>query len=755
MRRSSSAGKIASVSVVVFGFACFALVSSSQEPLHIAPAVEDETDHFFLEAPPSGNSQDNSYLIDIAGLGHGRDFYVSESLTIQLEDGGPVWKFHSQQPDILSRSVRPSFVGSTLDGTVTCNLLRHASSSNSEDDILTGVVQDLARGLWYEIKPNADGFNTVTVVRDEDVPESVDPTAALTFQESPDEYDDTSEGDATSFLQRQWNRIPSAVQKSIVNGGENQAAASANTIIDVLVVWTMNAECVKSSLAAGCAVSDDTQAKMQAAVTLMMSETNRVYENSNLDLTLRLAHAQRDTTGFQESGFARALLFASTSRTIKQLRYDHQADIVLFLIDNAKAPRVAGMSYNNFMTPAKRGWLFSVLAAQSTALRYVPAHEIGHLFGCFHDRGTLNACNANTTNWGHRDADGRYATVMAYRCTLNQCDGLAAANPCPRIPYFSGNVEYNGEFLGGSFNNCRDQIMATKDLVAAVMPRDDGVGSGALLLDCFSPLNEVQVLGKGTVFMPDVQIGDRVLTASGSYETVYTIDHYHPFRPTEYLQLKASFSSLNTTRLLRQQDLFVELSPFHMIFLQDSAYPVPANEVRIGDLLQTTQGPAQVAHITSVVSEGLYNLLTTSGTIVVSGIVASTYSVPPFTTRKTAANHLEIAGWKLLHFQTLIHLLLAPLRVVSVPLLRWQLRNNPDSHFCREERKPKIHWYSKIGLSMANWWAKQSALLQGMGLGVVLVVCGVFNCVPWILSALLVASTCDVLARSQYKGDTQ
>merc|ERR1719491_2951351 len=61
-------------------------------------------------------------------------------------------------------------------------------------------------------------------------------------------------------------------------------------------------------------------------------------------------------------------------------------------------------------------------------------------------------------------------------------------------------------------------------------------------------------------------------------------------------------------------------------------YPVPVNSLKIGDSIKTIHGQQQrctVEKIGLVTRNGLYNILTASGTIVVGGskgLVASTYS---------------------------------------------------------------------------------------------------------------------------------
>lgn len=126
--------------------------------------------------------------------------------------------------------------------------------------------------------------------------------------------------------------------------------------------------------------------------------------------------------------------------------------------------------------------------------------------------------------------------------------------------------------------------------------------------------------------MSKVEVGDQVLTGNGEYQTIYSIDHRHQTKLTEFVQIYYA-----------DGEPPLEMTPHHMVFLQEKPYPVPARHIRIGDKLRFLQqcydcGSSSlrcldVVRVSSIVRRGLYNPLTSDGTIVVNGgIVASTYS---------------------------------------------------------------------------------------------------------------------------------
>jgi hypothetical protein len=71
----------------------------------------------------------------------------------------------------------------------------------------------------------------------------------------------------------------------------------------------------------------------------------------------------------------------------------------------------------------------------------------------------------------------------------------------------------------------------------------------------------------------------------------------------------------------------VTASPGHLVLTSDGAYKT-ATSLRPGDMLQTVSGASRVSSIRRAPSVGAYAPLTASGTLVVDGVVASTYASP-------------------------------------------------------------------------------------------------------------------------------
>jgi len=138
---------------------------------------------------------------------------------------------------------------------------------------------------------------------------------------------------------------------------------------------------------------------------------------------------------------------------------------------------------------------------------------------------------------------------------------------------------------------------------------------------CFSGHNIVDVKDKGFILMSDLEINDWVrVEGEDNYSLVHSFGHYQPDKVTEYLQIEVSDS----------QGRLLEISPEHLLFVhcldtkKDDV--VSASSVKVGDILVAQDSkPTQVIAIKKIRRRGAYSPLTATGSIVVSGLLASNY----------------------------------------------------------------------------------------------------------------------------------
>lgn len=161
---------------------------------------------------------------------------------------------------------------------------------------------------------------------------------------------------------------------------------------------------------------------------------------------------------------------------------------------------------------------------------------------------------------------------------------------------------------------------------------------------CFSEKSTVEVKDKGTTSMKDLKIGDKVLAANGEYKPVYSFFHRHESKPSFFFQIHLVNSPASQRPL--------EMTAEHLVFLAGKKDPVPAWQVKVGDTLvlhtadESSPKTSAVSKIKMVKRDGIYAPATTDGTIVVNGVLASSFVT------FQGSDSIEIGGYKVMscHF---------------------------------------------------------------------------------------------------------
>lgn len=141
---------------------------------------------------------------------------------------------------------------------------------------------------------------------------------------------------------------------------------------------------------------------------------------------------------------------------------------------------------------------------------------------------------------------------------------------------------------------------------ASPSPTDDGV--------CFPSDATVQVEDGSTKKMVDVQLGDRVMVASGKYSEVFMFTH-------KLASVRHSFVEIAT-----KSGNSLTLTHGHYLYINGNL--AAAASVRKGDTLALADNSlTEVSGVRTITSSGLFNPQTVHGDIVVNGIRASTYTM--------------------------------------------------------------------------------------------------------------------------------
>jgi hypothetical protein len=209
------------------------------------------------------------------------------------------------------------------------------------------------------------------------------------------------------------------------------AAATTNTTVDLLVVYTKTAR-----------VKQGGQAAMNALIAMGVDLANQAYSNSGIAMRLRLARAAE--AGYTESGDISTDLSRLRSTNdgfmdqVHQLRNQSKADLVALIVDNGGA--YCGIAYvmANGPRTSFANYAFSVTDRDCVSNNTL-THELGHNMGDAHDRAS-GGSGVFPYSYGYRDPVGKFRTIMAYACPNVSC---------PRVKYFSNpKIKINGRPAG-------------------------------------------------------------------------------------------------------------------------------------------------------------------------------------------------------------------------------------------------------------------------------------------------------------------
>jgi hypothetical protein len=149
------------------------------------------------------------------------------------------------------------------------------------------------------VKPNANGAEEMTCTPEADFPragDAVEPPVGRNMED----YDAH-----VRHLQVGFDPTHPIGGATDVHGRMLYDDSGSN--IDVLVVWTSDAECGNSGFSPGCTLTATTESNMRGLIDLAVEETNTAYSLSGMLSSLRLVHAYRDTTYVEPSTFREAL----------------------------------------------------------------------------------------------------------------------------------------------------------------------------------------------------------------------------------------------------------------------------------------------------------------------------------------------------------------------------------------------------------------------------------------------------------------
>ncbi|MET0028816.1 MAG: M12 family metallo-peptidase [Candidatus Thiodiazotropha sp.] len=215
----------------------------------------------------------------------------------------------------------------------------------------------------------------------------------------------------------------------IIEGRNYSIFSNVVSNIDVLVLVTRNAE---------ISYGDNIYKLVQLAV----AETNTGFDNSNIDIRLKLAGMRPVSSSFDESNMSLSQIlyymlvdFDYYLNDIDELRKQYSADIVVLVVGEGEScGRAAAIN-------ARASNAFAVVRYNCMTGNYTFGHEIGHLLGARHNPEEDPSTRPYPQGHGFR-YDPFWRTIMSYNCPQG----------CPRILYWSNPDVYNDDVATGTYS---------------------------------------------------------------------------------------------------------------------------------------------------------------------------------------------------------------------------------------------------------------------------------------------------------------
>ena len=264
-------------------------------------------------------------------------------------------------------------------------------------------------------------------------------TPSSSFESEEDIHDDGEEHEAEAArrqlrIDEKYSHIQLGSSSSISSQDDSSSDSHHHhrrlnndngSIIDLMVVWTKKAECLHAGMPESCTPSDYTETRMRALVALAMQETNVAFDLSGINTQLRLVHAYRHEDYVEPTTniFTQIIRHAvqvddGEMEDVHAKRILYGADVVHVIAGGSGACGVGHVGPH-------QSRMFSVSRFSCTTGHYSFGHEIAHNLGAHHDRGTLNKCSPDLQyNFGYKDVDAQFRTIMSYACNVQQCDNM-------------------------------------------------------------------------------------------------------------------------------------------------------------------------------------------------------------------------------------------------------------------------------------------------------------------------------------------
>jgi hypothetical protein len=192
-----------------------------------------------------------------------------------------------------------------------------------------------------QISPNANGVGEINCTPQSEFKDNEEPV------EAPQ---NVVEAGGTRHLKVGYHPSSSITNSTYsMRGQSRRLYDNSGATIDVLVVWTSEAECKKSGLPKACTLTPTTESNMRGLIDLAVFETNTAYNLSGINTQLRLVHAYRDPTYVEPTTAVFNTVLTNLKATsdgkldsVHAKRTLYGADAVAMIIGKCLLPKIFG-----------------------------------------------------------------------------------------------------------------------------------------------------------------------------------------------------------------------------------------------------------------------------------------------------------------------------------------------------------------------------------------------------------------------------